>query len=260
VIGRIARERTVGAIALSMLCVSACTRPRLAGATDAQVIAWLDRDDVSSIRAALGETFITRILSAEERADVLTVAAYHGAPRVVAALLAAGADVNGRADPDHRVENAWGHTPLYVAARAGHMEIVRALYLHGADATRRDKAGFAPLHVAAAVGRTDVVRFLVEDAQIPVDLPSARGDTALNLAVARAKEETVRYLLTRHADVDAPDVRGDTALHAAVRNNDRQITTLLAASGGHANARNRDGRTPMDDARGRAPDLIAIMR
>jgi len=177
----------------------------------------------------------------------------------VSALLAAGADVDGRADPRHAVENAWGHTPLYAAARNGHAAIVKMLLEAGADATRPDAAGFGPLHVAAAAGHTPVVALLVEEGGVPIDSRSVRGDTALILAVMRQKRDTVTYLLSRHADPRVANRRGDTPLHEAVRNRDEALTIDLLAAGARVDARDRNGRTPFEDASVRAPDLRPLL-
>jgi ankyrin repeat protein len=50
-----------------------------------------------------------------------------------------------------------GSTPLHLAARNGHTEVAEILLLHGADWTRRDKAGWTPLDDAKKRGRKEVI-------------------------------------------------------------------------------------------------------
>jgi len=254
----IGRRCTAVAFVFAIGCSRAPRAP--IGVSDDRLIAMVQADDVAAVRAAAGEAFTTRIVSGEERADLLTIAALVDAPLVVSALLAAGADVNGRPDPFHRLENAWGHTPLYAASHNGHAAIVKTLLDAGADTTRPDAAGFGPLHVAAAAGHTPVVALLVEEGGVPIDSPSVRGDTALMLAVMRRKPDTVSYLLSHHADPRVANRRGDTPLHEAVRNGDAAPLIQLLAAGARVDARDRNGRTPPDDARLRAPDLVRVLR
>jgi len=251
------RRCVVVAIAVAIGCSRAPRAP--IGVSDDRLIAMVQADDVEAVRAAAGEAFTTRIVSGEERADLLTIAALVDAPHVVSALLADGADVDGRPDPFHRLESAWGRTPLYTASRTGHAAIVKTLLDAGADATRPDAAGFGPLHVAAAFGQTPVVALLVDEGGVAIDSPSARGDTALMLAVMRRKPGTVSYLLSHHADPRIADRRGDTPLHEAVRNGDEAVVVQLLAAGARVDARDRNGRTPLDDAPLRAPGLASVL-
>ncbi len=87
----------------------------------------------------------------------LHLAARHGAPRVVAILLGAGADA------DAASEDVGGATPLHFAAAAGTEEAIRALVRQGAPVDGRDDAwSQTPLMFAASAGRTGAVRTLLE--------------------------------------------------------------------------------------------------
>jgi ankyrin repeat protein len=70
----------------------------------------------------------------------LHCAAWKGHPEVVAALLAAGADVHAENQNDH-----WGTTPLHAAAHANQAAIAAALIAAGADVNARDRQGQTPL-------------------------------------------------------------------------------------------------------------------
>jgi hypothetical protein len=257
------RERSTRTpLTLSVLVAMLSTAIVLAGAvTDAEIIKIIQSDDAPALQQALGTDrgWTARVLfngSGEERGDLLTVAAGYGATRVVSALLAAGADVNG--DPAMtNGENVWGHTPLYVACLHDQLNVVRALLAAGADATRADGAGFAALHVAAALGRLESVRAMIE-AGVSPDSPSQRGDTALKLAVMKRHADVATYLLDKHAKPNAADVRGDTALHEAARNADRPMVVALLAHGAQP-VKNRYGRTPADEAGSWAPELLDLL-
>lgn len=85
--------------------------------------------------------------------DALLQAARGGHAEVVKSILAGGrADANGR---DER-----GDTPLIVAARAGHDDVVQALLVARADPNAKNDEGQTALSLAAAGGHDEVIRLL----------------------------------------------------------------------------------------------------
>ena len=61
--------------------------------------------------------------------------------------------------------------------------------------------------------------------------------------------EAVKVLLDHHVDVNAANDQGQTALHFAAMASD-DIVRLLAANGANLEAKDRQGRTPLDAALG----------
>lgn len=85
--------------------------------------------------------------------DALFQAARGGHAEAVKSILAGGrADVNGRDES--------GDTPLIVAARAGHDDVVQALLVARADPNAKNNAGQTALSLAAAGGHDEVIRLL----------------------------------------------------------------------------------------------------
>ncbi|XP_008276598.1 caskin-2-like isoform X2 [Stegastes partitus] len=70
-------------------------------------------------------------------------------------------------------------TPLHLAARNGHKDIIKLLLKAGIDINRATKAGTS-LHEAALYGKTEVVRLLL-DAGINVDMRNTYNQTALDI-------------------------------------------------------------------------------
>ncbi|XP_047464145.1 caskin-2-like isoform X2 [Mugil cephalus] len=70
-------------------------------------------------------------------------------------------------------------TPLHLAARNGHKDIIRLLLKAGIDINRATKAGTS-LHEAALYGKTEVVRLLL-DAGINVNMRNTYNQTALDI-------------------------------------------------------------------------------
>ncbi|XP_051570272.1 caskin-2-like [Myxocyprinus asiaticus] len=71
------------------------------------------------------------------------------------------------------------NTPLHLAARNGHKDVIRLLLKAGIDINRSTKAGTA-LHEAALYGKTEVVRLLL-DAGIDVNIRNTYNQTALDI-------------------------------------------------------------------------------
>lgn len=127
-------------------------------------------------------------------------------PMKVAELL-----MDAGASPD-AIDVVHGATPLYYAALAGNVPILKYLLEQGAD----PNAGrIGPLHAAASEGRVGVLNVLLE-AGADVNRTGSRGETALFSAVSAGSHPAVRLLLKRGADVNAGGGRAGTPLHAAV--------------------------------------------
>ena len=166
-------------------------------------------------------------------ATPLSVAAYHGYNRIVAALLDRGAVVDqatyhGRsplivACEENKRDTVelllarganiefrsgflqTGYTPLHISTYFGHFDLVRLLLDHGADAKCMDRRGYTPLQLACRHGHVDVVELMF-------DLKEERGLMIARTEVlgdARLGEDIVRCLLAR--GVDVPEVRGGEA-------------------------------------------------
>jgi hypothetical protein len=133
---------------------------------------------------------------------VLHAAIYSGAPRLVRALIAKGADVNA-------VDASTGEPVLHFAVsllgETEQPEIVKILVDGGADVRARD----------------------------------ARGNTPLNLVPA-PRRRTMSLLLDKGADVDARDAEGHPPLYAALRRCEAETATLLLSRGASKRLPRRD--------------------
>jgi len=124
-----------------------------------------------------------------------------------------------------------GSTPLMRAARNGDVAAMRLLLDRGADPSTEQKNKVTALMQAAGLGRGLGV-FNDEYATEPQML------------------EAVKVLLERHVDVNAANDAGQTALHFAALSMD-SVVELLAKNGAKLDAKDRQGRTPMDMANGK---------
>ncbi|XP_034448582.1 caskin-2-like isoform X3 [Hippoglossus hippoglossus] len=89
-------------------------------------------------------------------------------------------------------------TPLHLAARNGHKDIIRLLLQAGIDINKTTKSGTA-LHEASLYGKTEVVRLLL-DAGVDVNIRNTYNQTALDI---------VNQFTTSHASKDIKQLLRD---------------------------------------------------
>ena len=116
----------------------------------------------------------------------------------VRAMLECGALPDGR--PSTSLTGIPWQTPLMIAARYGHADIVSILASYGADVTMEDSHGFTPLHYAAVHGHVRTGEVLLQlGAQ---NVAASSKQTPSELAEASGQREMAR-LLTRRAAVSS---------------------------------------------------------
>ena len=151
--------------------------------------------------------------------------------------------LNALQNPDARDErnNFMG---IHLAARNGHLVIVRLLLEAGADKDAAAQNGITALHVAALHGYVDIVRLLLE-AGTDKDEADQEGWTALHMAVENADLAVVRLLLEAGTDTEAAMQDGTTALHMAAENGDLDVVRLLLEAGADKDAATQNGATAL---------------
>jgi ankyrin repeat protein len=178
-------------------------------------------------------------------------------------LLARGANANAalKATIFERLHNnadpvlGEGATPLMRAARKADVAATRVLLTHGVDAKMAMKGGVTAAMIASGFGGQ--VRF---------------AEYNLKSGGEHDAQECVRLYLEHGADINAANDAGQTALHIAAAQRDEDFVRFLVKSGGRLDAKDRQGRTPLDVAlgigggrgRGRAPgareNIAALLR
>ncbi|MBE9192867.1 ankyrin repeat domain-containing protein [Gloeocapsopsis crepidinum LEGE 06123] len=111
-----------------------------------------------------------------------------------------------------------GHTPLLVAARDGHTEIVRELLKAGAKVRVEDWVfKGAPIHKATYNGNPEILKMLVEHPDIDLDVQGPiNGYTPLHDALWHGYSECAEILINAGAKLELIGHDGKTALDIAV--------------------------------------------
>jgi ankyrin repeat protein len=176
-------------------------------------------------------------------------ASYMGAP-------AGSEGVSVREPPARPIQQ----TPLWIAARAGKLEVVKLLVEHGAkvDAMGASTVQQRPIEIALDHRRLEVMRYLIERGAALDVAPPEFGHPLLMTAIFRNDFAAVRLLVEKGANVNVVSRYGDTPLHVAIEEfscisnydaardrpeNDREIENMrfLLEHGADPRVRGKDG-------------------
>ena len=162
-------------------------------------------------------------------------------------LLESGADPNARLTARGFIlhHNASGNanliggsTPLMKAATTSDVALMRMLIERGADPNISTQNHTTPLMATAGLNWADISSLGSEDETI----------------------EAMKLLIQHGADVNAFNDLGETALHGAAQRGADRVVQFLADQGARLDAKDRRGRTPLDEAIGQAADTPAEVR
>ncbi len=161
--------------------------------------------------------------------------------RALRALIAAGADVNGRSG---------GIAPLLAATRdsyEGRSEAVLTLLANGADPRQTDDDGTTPLHHAARCIEPAVAAQLL-DAGAEIDAINHDRHTALGVACANANARMVAFLLERGAQAWLESAEPPLCLATSIAEDDPGVVKLLLKRKARIEAIDSNGRSALIDA------------
>ena len=135
-------------------------------------------------------------------------------------------------------------TPLYIAAREGHKEVVEVLLSQGVDVNNATNHGWMPLHIAAREGHKEVVKVLLSHGA-DVNKANYIDRTALHIAAWGGHKDVVEVLLTHGADINKASNNGRTPLHLAAMDDHKEVVEVLLTHGADVNKAANNGRTPL---------------
>jgi ankyrin repeat protein len=165
---------------------------------------------------------------------------------VVKLLVEKGADVNAQYSKRIPPRQAQGEinvppgaTALYRAVRAIDFASVKLLIDAGANPSLALKDGSTPLMAAAGLGA-----------------PRGGDEEVTEAGDRNDPVDVMRLLVEKGADVNAVNDLGMTPLHYAVQRGADKTIEYLASKGARFDVKNKQGRTPVDLARGRTATLV----
>jgi uncharacterized protein len=186
---------------------------------------------------------------ADSYSDFIKAAQFNDASTITS-LIRRGMDPNTR-HPD-------GQPVLHLAARDGHLDVVKALVNAGGNVNIRNRLketaimlaairgkkeiveflltknaeinheGWTPLIYAATEGHVDVAKLLI-DATVYIDQHSEGGWTALMMAARHGHMPMAKYLVEEGADAWVRNERGEVAWMIADRLNHKDLANYLKA-------------------------------
>ncbi|XP_055384961.1 uncharacterized protein LOC129614395 isoform X2 [Condylostylus longicornis] len=158
---------------------------------------------------------------------------------------------------DLEIEDYNGQTALNIAARNGHLDVVKLLLhftqplndgtgrMKRVDVNHADRDGWTPLRSASWGGHTEVVKLLIAHPGCSIDLADKEGRTALRAAAWSGHEDILKILIEAGADVNSVDRQGRTSLIAASYMGHYDIVEILLESGANVNHLDLDGRSAL---------------
>jgi len=125
-------------------------------------------------------------------------------------------------------------TPLIIASRMGHVNVMRLCLQFGAKNDPYPEFGCTALHAACASGQYDAAAVLLQAASkakadhIICNLPDSAGRTPLHLAAAHGNSELLELLVNHGVDLSKQDAKGATCLHlCADKGHNTSIAVLI---------------------------------
>ena len=154
-----------------------------------------------------------------------------------------------------------GNPALKIAAAGGHLELVKLLVENGATIDiGKENGDRTPLIEASDSGHADIAAYLIsKGADVNAlgngvtPLMAAVSTNAMATGPAEPREETIRLLLEKGADVNVQDntwlKTGFSPLMMAVRQADAALVQTLLAKQADLNLKSADGETALDMAK-----------
>jgi ankyrin repeat protein len=181
-------------------------------------------------------------------AGLLAAAARGDAVQIKVLTAKGGEDVD--------VRDAYGRTPLHVAAYGGHHEAMRALAAAGANANALENDRYDIVTIAAVANDIHTLKVALAIGASARNVTSHYDGTALIAAAHLGHVEVVRTLIGAGALLDHINNLGWTALIESIVLGDggpRHTETLraLIEAGANVNLADRNGQTPLSLARAR---------
>lgn len=178
-----------------------------------------------------------------QKCTPLLIAARNGHEKAVRTLLKFHPDLEQEGTVKFDGYVIEGASPLWCAAGAGHLAVVKMLVRAGADVNHPTKTNSTPLRAACFDGRLDIVKYLT-DHSANIHITNKYNNTCLMIAAYKGHVDVVQFLLELGANPDEKAHCGATALHFAAECGHVKIVQELLNHGAKI-TKNEHGMTPL---------------
>ena len=213
---------------------------------EALIFEQIEKQDLAGLRRLLERNrAAARAHHPHNGAAALHLAALQGWGAGVRELVGAGANAN-------ECDGIYDATPLHMAVRKGHLDVMRALVRGRADLSRRHKHGHTPLMSAVERKNPAAVKLLLEAGPNPIEADGRLEILAWAVLTwgtvpdpcERALTVTVAgHLVDSFGRVDEPAAEGWTALMFAAAHAQADLVKLLLERGADASLLTSKGET-----------------
>ena len=135
-------------------------------------------------------------------------------------------------------------TPIYIAARNGHAEIVEKLIKEKADVEQKQRNGWTPLHIAAKYGHAEIVDQLIR-ANANIERHQPFRSKALHIAAWQGHVRVVQRLIQAKADINSQNNAKETPLIVATKFGNQEVAKELLKAGANVEAKDTSGATAL---------------
>ncbi|XP_067685531.1 serine/threonine-protein phosphatase 6 regulatory ankyrin repeat subunit A-like [Haliotis asinina] len=133
-----------------------------------------------------------------------------------------------------------------IAARTGHMAVLKLLFETGANLSVLDNADNNILHIACMEGNLEIVNYLISRNIIDIDSRGDHGTTPLMLAARFGKMEMFNFLLKTGANISKEDDDGENILHKSCKGGNVDIVKdVITHRVLYVNSTDNNGITPL---------------
>ncbi|XP_067659909.1 putative ankyrin repeat protein RF_0381 [Haliotis asinina] len=136
-------------------------------------------------------------------------------------------------------------TPVMMAARTGHRDVVALLVGKGANVLLRGAGKNTILHFACRGGDVEVVKYVLAQNIVDINSRGWKRMTPVMMAATKGYKEVVELLVTKGANVALLGRQGKNILHFACHGGSVELVKYLLSQNININSRMRNGRTPL---------------
>jgi len=197
----------------------------------------IEMNDTNAVKRLINDGFDINMSTGNINETPLFLASVCRRPDMVKLLLELGANP--------LATNKWGETSFHRAVALGNKKVAEILLAKGSKYDIKDAFGRTPLYVAAKEAQEEMALWLLELGADPNIMSKNSSESILFNAANRGEPKLIRALIDSGARIEGKGPRGKTPLHMLVFHGDLENIKLLINKGADVNATDSIGQTPI---------------